>query len=56
LSRSTLTNLVNRAIDLLVPIVGAQTRHVLLSRVLALDETPINAGRKEKGKMRQAWF
>ena len=56
LSRSTLTNLANRAIDLLSPIVDAQLANVLLSRILAMDETPIKAGRKQKGKMRQAYF
>lgn len=29
---------------------------ILLSRVLAKDETPIKAGRKHKGKMRQAYI
>lgn len=56
LSRSTLTNLVERTIDLLTPIVDAQLQHILLSRILAMDETPIKAGRKQKGKMRQAYF
>lgn len=37
-SRSTLTNLVKRAIDLLRPIVDAQTDNVLRSRVLAMDD------------------
>ncbi len=56
LSRSTLTNLTNRAIELIAPIVDAQLANVLLSRILAMDETYIKAGRKEKGKMRQAYF
>ncbi len=43
-SRSTLTNLVKRAIDLLRPIVDAQTDNVLRSRVLATDETPHQGG------------
>ena len=47
-SRSTLTNLVKRAIDLLRPIVDAQTNNVLLSQVLAMDETPIRAGQARK--------
>jgi transposase len=55
-SRSSLTTWVSRAIDLLRPIVVAQHRQVLLSRVLAMDETPIKAGRQKKGKMRQAYF
>ena len=56
LSRSTLMNWANRAIDLLIPIVDAQMINVLRSRVLAMDETPIKAGRKHKGKMRQAYI
>ena len=61
LSRSTLTNLVKRAIGLLRPIVDAQTKNVLRSRVLAMDETPIKAGHQggvgpQKGKMKSAWF
>jgi transposase len=56
LSRTTIMNWVNRSIDLLVPIVDAQMINVLRSRVLAMDETPIKAGRKQKGKMRQAYI
>jgi len=56
LSRSTLTNLASRAIDLLTPIYTAQFEHIRTSRVLAMDETPIKAGRKKKGKLRQAYF
>lgn len=61
LSRATLSNLVKRAIDLLRPIVAAQLDNVLMSRVLAMDETPIKAGPAKKpgkgrGKMQQGWF
>lgn len=56
LSRTTLTNLASRAIDLLGPIYTAQFEHIRKSRVLAMDETPIKAGRKKKGKLRQAYF
>jgi len=56
ISRSSLSTWAGRAIDLLAPIVDAQHRHVLQSRVLAMDETPIKAGRQKKGKMRQAYF
>jgi len=56
LSRTTLTNLAGRAIDLLEPIYAAQFDHILQSAVLAMDETPIKAGRKQKGKMRRAYF
>lgn len=60
-SRSTLTNLVKRAIDLLRPIVDAQIDSVLRSRVLAMDETPIKAGHQgragpQKGTMKTGWF
>ena len=55
-ARSTLTNLVRRSIDLLKPVYQAQLRQLLRSRVLAMDETPIKAGRKKKGKMNLAYF
>ena len=55
-ARSTLTNLSQRSIELLKPIYEAQLRQVLLSRVLAMDETPVKAGRKKKGKMNHAYF
>jgi len=56
LSRATLTNWFHRTIPLLVPIYNAQLSNILLSRVLAMDETPIKAGRKGKGKMQKAWY
>jgi len=56
LSRATLTTLVGRAAALLAPIHLAQLEHVLESRVLAMDETPIKAGRKAKGKLRECYF
>ena len=56
LSRATLTNLGKRSIDLLRPIVEAQLRHVLTSKVLAMDETPIRAGPAGKGKMNTGYF
>lgn len=56
LSRTTLTQQVGRAAALLAPIHQAQLEHVLQSAVLAMDETPIKAGRKGKGKMNTAWF
>src|SRR5690606_40508782 len=55
-SRASLTNWVKRAIELLRPIVEAQCRHVLLSKVLAMDETPIKAGMKHPGKMKQGYI
>ena len=55
-SRSTLTNYVHRAACLLKPIYEAILRSILQSKVLAMDETPVKAGKKEKGKMQQAWY
>jgi transposase len=61
LARSTLTNLVHRTVELLEPVYEAQLRSILSSQVLAMDETPIKAGRKEKppperGEMKTAYF
>jgi transposase len=56
LSRSTLTNYVQRAIGLLEPIYDAQWQHILQSRVLAMDETPIKAGKAGRGKLKQTWY
>ena len=55
-ARSTLTQLVERAVALLQPVYDAQLEHILLSKVLAMDETPIKAGRGKPGKMKQGWF
>jgi len=57
-SRSTLTNLVRRAIELLRPIVSAQLISVLESQVMAMDETPVKAGpsKTRPGKMKQGYF
>jgi transposase len=56
LARSTLTNLAHRGISLLESIYRAQFNHILQSKILAIDETPIKAGREKKGKMRLAWY
>ena len=45
-----------RAIDRLEPMVDAQSAHVLSGRVLAMDETSLEAGREAKGKMRRGWL
>ena len=55
-SRSSLNTWASRAIDLLVPVFEAQNHSVLQSRVLAMDETSIKAGRKSRGKMRTGWL
>jgi len=56
LSRTTLTSYVQRAIDLLAPIAKAQHAHILQSKVLAMDETPIKAGRDGPGKLKPTWY
>jgi transposase len=58
LSRATLTQLICKGIELLRPIHEAQLGHSLeTSRVLAMDETPIKAGRsKGGGKMHQGYL
>lgn len=56
LARATLMNWAGRAIDLLRPVFDAQLEHILRSRVLAMDETPVKAGRKATGRMRQGYL
>ena len=56
LARGALTNLAHRGISLLEPIYQAQLRSILRSKILAIDETPIKAGREKRGKMRLAWY
>ena len=56
LSRHVLTQYVHRAAELLRPIYDAQLKHILQSKVLAMDETSIRAGRERPGKMRRAWL
>jgi len=55
-SRAWLTQLVHRCGDLLEPIYYALVDSIRRSRVKIIDETPIKAGRKKKGKMRTAYF
>ena len=55
-ARSSLTHWVQKASALLKPIYVAQLRHILRSKTLAMDETPIKAGRSDKGKMNAAWY
>ena len=56
LARSTLTGWMHRSGDLLIPVYGAQVASVVASRTLTMDETPIKAGRKEKGKMKTGYY
>ena len=61
IARSSLTNWVHRCADLLTPIHEAQQQSILSSAVLAMDETPLKAGRKkskppDRGKMSTGYF
>jgi len=61
IGRSTLTLWTHRSIGLLVPIYEAQWVSVLESKVLAMDETPIKAGRvkprgRSPGKMKTGFY
>ena len=50
ISRSSLTNWMLRSASLLTPICDAQFRSILESKVIAMDETPIRAGRVGPGR------
>jgi transposase len=56
LSRATLTQWVQRTADLLEPIYHALLSSILQSQVLAMDETPIKAGRQVKGQLHTGYF
>jgi transposase len=56
LSRGTLTQWVQRAAELLEPIYHALLSSILQSQVLAMDETPIKAGRQGQGKLHTGYF
>jgi len=56
LSRSTLTHWVQRAADLLEPIYYAVFSSILQSWLLLMDETPLNAGRREQGKLHRGYL
>src|ERR1035438_8736264 len=55
-SRPWLTQISQKAIRLLEPIYAALYASVLRSRVKAMDETPIKAGRSGHGKMHTGYF
>jgi transposase len=55
-SRPWLTQISQKGISLLAPIYEAQYASVLQSRVKAMDETPIKAGRSGHGKMSTGYF
>lgn len=56
LSRATLTQWVHRSAALLEPIYHALLSSILQSQVLAMDETPIKAGRQGQGKLHTGYF
>lgn len=56
LSRATLTQWVHRTAALLEPIYHALLSSILQSKVLAMDETPIKAGHRVKGKLHTGYF
>ncbi len=55
-SRAWVTKLMPATVSLLEPIFDAQRGAIRLSRVIAIDETPIKAGRAGPGKMKAAYF
>jgi hypothetical protein len=55
-SRAWITKLIPAAVSLIEPIFNAQLESVRRSRVIAMDETPIKAGRAGPGKMKAAYF
>jgi transposase len=55
-SRPWLTQIAQRTISLLEPIHDAQFASIRLSRVKAMDETPIKAGRAGHGKLKTGYF
>ncbi|HTV98311.1 MAG TPA: IS66 family transposase [Steroidobacteraceae bacterium] len=55
-SRPWLTQLAQALISLLTPIYDAQLASIRSNRVIAMDETPIKAGRSGHGKMHTGYF
>ncbi|MBK7249899.1 MAG: IS66 family transposase [Gammaproteobacteria bacterium] len=55
-SRPWLTQIAQQTIALLTPIYEAQLASIRQSRVIAMDETPIKAGRSGHGKMNTSYF
>jgi transposase len=55
-SRPWLTQLSQQSIALIEPIHDAQFDAIKTSRVIAMDETPIKAGRRGDGKMKTGYF
>lgn len=55
-SRPWLTQLVHKTAALLEPVYDAQLDSIRDSAVLAMDETPIKASRKSRGKMKTTYY
>lgn len=55
-SRDWLTQLVHRTARLLEPIYEAQRASILESAVVAMDESPIIAGQRERGRLQTTFF
>lgn len=55
-SRGHLTTLTHRTLELLEPIYYAILSAITTSEFVSMDETPIKAGRREKGQMKTAYF
>lgn len=55
-SRPWLTQITQQAIGLLEPLYEAQMASIRAGRVIAMDETPIKAGRTGHGKMKTGYF
>ena len=55
-TRPWLTQLTHAALSLLEPVFAAQLDSIRTSRVKAMDETPIKAGRAGPGKMKSGYF
>ena len=56
ISRGHMTTLTHRSLELLEPIYYAVLSSVTTCELVSMDETPIKAGRKAKGKMKTAYF
>ena len=55
-SRPNLTKLVHRSLELLEPVYLSILSGICSSEIIAMDETPIKAGRTVAGKMQKAYF
>ena len=54
-NRNWLTKITHQSCALLKPIADAVLSSIIDGRVIAMDETPIKAGRKKKGRMKTGY-